>query len=81
MKKYPDLSGGWNYRVFKYKSGEYGIHEAYYGKKGKVEGWTADPIIVGDSVEDLFKELRVIGESIEQFPEILDYEKDSKTSA
>ena len=34
---------GWNHRVMKHKDGEddfFTIHEVYYNKKGKVDGYT-----------------------------------------
>lgn len=81
MKK-PDLSG-WNYRIFRYKKKlkgypdweEFGIHEAFYDKNGKVNGWTQDPIIVGDSVSDLYFTLVMIKKDMDRMPEILDYDE------
>lgn len=34
----------WNYRVVRYPSGEFGLHEVYYGEDGEPEGWTSRPI-------------------------------------
>jgi hypothetical protein len=65
----------WNYRCFRYKSGEVGVHEAYY-KNGKVNGWTKDPMIVGDSVTELFRVLTMIRKDIKLHKDdILDYDK------
>lgn len=58
----------WNYRIFKYKDGAFGIHEAYY-KNGKLESWTQEPIIVGDSVNELSKVLKMIQSDILRFKE------------
>jgi len=74
----------WNYRIFRYKNklkgypdwDSFGIHEAYYDDNGKVEGWTEDAIIVGDSVKELFKVLKMIEKDMKRMPEILDYEPD-----
>ena len=76
----------WNYRIFRYKNKlkgypdweSFGLHEAYYDDKDKVEGWTEDPIIVGDSVEELLETLDMMKKDIKRFPEILDYEPDKK---
>lgn len=65
----------WNYRVFKYKSGDVGIHEAYYDNKGKVNGWTKDPIIAGSSITDLLRQLTMIRKDIiKTKDEVIDYE-------
>jgi hypothetical protein len=74
--KQPDLTH-WNWRIFHYKSGKYGIHEAYYDKNGKVNGYTQDALIVGDSVKELFDVLNMIKRDMKQLPEVLDYEKDT----
>ena len=38
----------WNYRVMKHKLNEsesfYGIHEVYYNRNGKPDGWSKDSI-------------------------------------
>lgn len=85
-----DLSH-WNYRVFRYKTKwkdeknkehteiSYGVHETYYNSEGEPNGWTKDPIIVGDSISELYKVLGTIKTDITRFPEVLDYEQDTKT--
>ena len=65
----------WNFRVFAYKDGDgYGIHETLYDKDGKVDGWTQDAIVVGDTVKELIEVLEMIKQDIQRFPEVLDYE-------
>ena len=34
----------WNYRIIHYKDGGYGLHEVFYEKGGKIDGWTEHPI-------------------------------------
>ena len=34
----------WNYRIIHYKDGGYGLHEVFYKKEGKIDGWTQQPI-------------------------------------
>lgn len=62
----------WNYRIFKYDTGEVGIHEAYY-RNGKLEAWTREAMIVGDSVEELLDVLEMIKKDIERFPKPVKY--------
>jgi hypothetical protein len=55
----------WNHRVIKktYKQGEetthgYEIHEVYYDKDGRIDGWTEQPVNpYGDTVEELHADL------------------------
>lgn len=67
----------WNYRIFRYSDVEgdsLGVHEAYY-EDGKVIGYTKDPVIVGDSIEDLKEVLAMISRDIERCKDdILDYD-------
>ena len=59
------LTGRWNYRVVRttVQDGDetfnsYAVHEAYYGEGGQL-GWTEAPVApVGESLEELRKELR-----------------------
>lgn len=40
----------WNYRLIDIGTKQhpyYAIHEVYYDKKGKIEGWTENPIDIG----------------------------------
>ena len=63
----------WNYRIMRYSSGELGIHEVYY-EQGKIDGWTKEPIIVGDNVEELYSILETIRTDIEKSKnDILEY--------
>ena len=64
----------WNNRVMRYSTGEVGVHEVYYDKRGKVDVWTKDAIIVGDTVEELLEILEIIrGDIIRYKDDILDY--------
>lgn len=66
----------WNYRVFRYKDGSVGVHEAYYDTlTGEPNGWTEQPIIVGDSVKDLLDILKMIKKDILKDAPIIDYDK------
>ena len=55
---------GWNYRIIKHvDNGEtwHGIHEVYYGKKKKIEAWSADPIApVGETTKELKSDLNMM---------------------
>lgn len=46
----------WNYRVIKHKDKlygtYYGLHEVYYHKK-EIYAWSEDPMVVGDTVEEI----------------------------
>lgn len=47
----------WSYRLVDHGD-HIALHEAFYSKKGKVQGWTAQPItFVGHSPEDLRERL------------------------
>lgn len=52
----------WNYRIIKHDKSEpayFAIHEVYYDEKGKIQGWTADPIeIAGDSKQEVLETLK-----------------------
>jgi hypothetical protein len=52
----------WNYRVIKKGEGEdtfYGVYEVYYGKSGKPEYITENPVFaLGDTREELFKDYK-----------------------
>jgi len=36
----------WNYRVVQTLDGSLGIHEVYYDKHGKINGWSEGPISI-----------------------------------
>lgn len=67
----------WNYRVMKYKDGGLGVHEVYYDKKGKVDGWTKDSIIGGQSIEELLLVVETMKKDILKDQPILDYVEDT----
>ena len=56
--------GYWNHRVIcrkdkKLKITSYQIHEVYYSKKGKIEGWSENPVApYGENKKELKKELK-----------------------
>ena len=66
----------WNHRVMKSKDGDddyYQIHEVYYDKDGKVDGYTdrgTSPC--GNSLQELKEDLERMLKSLDK--EILDYE-------
>ena len=68
----------WNYRIFKHDNGKrifYGLHEAYYNDKGKVNGWTKEPEVVGDTVKDLLKTLDMMKQDALKYKDdIIKYE-------
>jgi hypothetical protein len=41
----------WNYRVIKYKNGNFGLHEVYYNDDGVPKYRTADPMVMVDADE------------------------------
>jgi hypothetical protein len=67
---------GWNHRVMKSKDGDddyYQIHEVYYDKDDKVNGYTARGTLpCGNSLEELREDLERMLKSLDK--EILDYE-------
>lgn len=61
----------WNYRVVKYVdiSGDisYMIHEVYYDKDGKIDGWSADGISpYGSTLEELESCLMLMKDALEK---------------
>ena len=50
----------WRYQLMKYKEGTIGVHEIY--DNGKY--WTTEPIIIGDSLEDILETLKMIENDI-----------------
>ena len=67
----------WNYRVFRYKKGGFGIHETWYDKTNKPITWTEDAIITGDTVKELLKVLTIMRKDIKHFTEIIEYDEDT----
>jgi YD repeat-containing protein len=52
----------WNYRIVKYKNKDYGLHEVYYDKQGRIVDRTEDPIIScysEEGPEGIIKSLRM----------------------
>lgn len=35
----------WEYRIMKHADGSYALHEAYYDRNGKINGWTEKPVV------------------------------------
>ncbi len=68
----------WNYRVLKTKDGEddwYQIHEVYYDKDGKVEGWTKNgAIVAGNTLDEVRDSLERMLKALDK--EILNQNKD-----
>lgn len=78
----------WSYRIFRHKStwknkeGKkrtktyYGVHEAYYDKRGKVTGWTEEESITGNTVSELIKTVEMILRDITKSKkDVIDYGK------
>ena len=67
----------WNYRVIRNTDSELAIHEVYYGKKGRVTAYTAQPIaLYGATLEGLIADMVWQREAL--FRPILDEKKLSK---
>ena len=66
----------WNHRVMKSKDGDddyYQIHEVYYDKEGKVDGYTARGTSpCGNSLQELKEDLERMLNCLNK--EVLDYE-------
>ena len=55
----------WRFAIFKYDNGELGIHEAYFDRRvKKPHSWTEQALLVGDSLEDLLKQLDMVKRDI-----------------
>lgn len=77
-KKYPDFSGGWNYRVIIKESSREtyaGIHEVYYNKDGEPNGWSEDPVCAygeesesGSVISELRDDLKLMMNATEKDP-------------
>ena len=61
---------GWNHRVMKHKDGEddfFTIHEVYYDKEGKVNGYTAKGTSPGgNSLQELKENLKLMLKSLDK---------------
>lgn len=69
----------WNYRIFRHrheKGDTYALHEAYYNKKGKCDGWTVEPMTPHtDSPFELLEMLTIMLRDItKSYGDILEYE-------
>ena len=67
----------WNFRVIKHDMPNkediwFGLHEVY-NKKGEIEKWTQNALLVGNSFEDLETEVNHIVNDLKRFPEALNY--------
>jgi hypothetical protein len=69
---------GWNHRVMKHKDGEddfFTIHEVYYNKEGKVDGYTKKGTSAGgNSLQELREDLERMLKSLDK--EVLIYESE-----
>lgn len=68
----------WNIRIMRHtKPGEwYALHEVYYDDDGRVISWTQEPLdISGESVEEIYHYIKLIGDSLSKYPEVLDFEE------
>ena len=53
----------WNYRIIYHDDDVhpyYGLHEVFYGKKGKIKFWDKEPDIVGESEDDIREQLKMM---------------------
>jgi len=52
----------WNYRILKHMDDKpwYGLHEVYYDKEYKIVNYTNDAIVVGDSVQEILRALKMM---------------------
>ena len=65
----------WNNRIVQHEKDGivyYGVHEVFYNKNGGINGYTEDPItILGETVEDVKSQLKIIMKDIEKH-EVID---------
>ena len=64
----------WNFRVINTLKDDiefFGLYEAFYNDAGEIWAHDEEPTIVGDSVEDIKKTLRMMMRDIDRF-EVLD---------
>ncbi|MDY0123140.1 hypothetical protein [Sulfurimonas sp.] len=74
----------WNYRIIlkedkRLKAKLYQIHEVYYSKKGKIKGWTENPVApYGETKKELKKELKYFQNALKH-PILKEKKKGKKT--
>ena len=66
----------WSYRVIKHDETPdiglwFGLHEVYYNKKDNIDSWSLEPIVTGDSVEDIEHQLGNMVIDLKRYREIL----------
>jgi len=59
----PKTETTWRYGLMKYENGSLGVHEIH-----NETSWTADPIIVGDNLEEILETLEMIKKDIKNYP-------------
>lgn len=66
----------WNYRIVYHNKAdypEYAIHEVFYGKDGKVESWTSNPIDPsGESKTDVIGILEMMLKDVKKKPVLIE---------
>ena len=72
----------WNYRIIYYDDDDvhpyYGLHEVFYSKKGKIKTWTKEPDIVGESVQDIKDQLKMMLKDTKYLTTLIHSEIDAK---
>jgi len=72
----------WNYRIIYYDDDDvhpyYGLHEVFYSKKGKIKNWTKEPDIVGESVQDIKDQLKMMLKDTKMLAILIHSEIDAK---
>ena len=66
----------WNYRIIKKSvedplDCEYGIYEVFYNDSGEVFAHDEEPMIIGNSVEDIKEALKMLQEDINKYDVII----------
>jgi len=60
----------WNNRIVKHEKDDtvwHSVHEVFYNENGGINGYTVDPIpILGETVEDVKSQLKMIMKDIEE---------------
>ena len=69
----------WNNRIMRHKHDRcdyYQMHEVYYDKDGKVDGWTENPKIpYGENVDELIEHLeQLLNDAKKCKEDVLDYD-------
>lgn len=60
----------WNYRLIKNNKGYYEVHEVYYSENNEPFGISENSTFIGESKEDIIKELEMIINDLEKINEI-----------